>query len=226
MVTVVSLDPGAATRRRNIRAGRRERRLRRRPAPVRQRHRHVPDEQRHDSAAAREPDDSPAGVRHLRPRAGSLPRLGKRARAAARLLRAVGVPGPSARHDDHVHPARQHRRRRARPPGRSAGAGRLGRRPRRRRAGLRGALCRRPRLRRHVPADRSAARHRPVRPDQAGAARHPVHDRLLQPAAAAVRRPAAGHRPQRGPGPALFPVRTRLAPASSSPAACSCRCST
>ena len=50
--------------------------------------------------ADHEPDDPPARVRHLRPGAGPLPRLRQRARAAARLLRAVGVPGPPAGHHD------------------------------------------------------------------------------------------------------------------------------
>ena len=93
-----------------------------------------------------------------------LPRQRAGARRPARPVLDVGVQGRAAG-GDHRLVGRQEpepRDRAAAPLG-AAGEDRPGRRARRGRAHLRGALHRRPRLRRHVPPDRPAVHARPRR---------------------------------------------------------------
>ena len=142
--------------------------------------------ERRDAAAR---DDARPQARHLRPRAHDLPGERGRARLPAQPVLALRARGPPARREHRgarlVGSARRagarerERRHRARRERRAARAGRPGRRPRPRRAHLRGALPRRPRLRRHLPPDRPPVHARPLRPGPPGGARRAEDPRLL-----------------------------------------------
>ncbi len=177
---------GPARRRHRRRADRRPDRLRL-PDGALRRHRALGHRGRARGLAGAYGDPS---LRHHRSRGDRVrrQRRGRRAHAEPVVDVRAGRCAAGGEHDLAAvrrggRPARQQRDLRHRAGARRgpAAPGRAGRRARPRRAGLRGALRRRHRLRRHVPPGRPAVRAGPLRPDGAPGDRRAARSRATPP---------------------------------------------